>query len=199
MRWIGLTGSLGSGKSTVTGILRGLGWTVLDADELAHQALSPGEGPYHQVLHDFGHDLKMSDGGINRKKLSQLVFGKPDQLEKLEKIIHPYVRAKVAAERGRWHGIGGLKALFYDVPLLFEKKMKGDFDEVWVVNCSPSIQRQRLRDGRSWSDDEIDRRLRHQLPLAEKVRLADVVIQNDGSREELLKTVEAALLKRKLV
>ena len=195
MRWIGLTGSLGTGKSTVTQMLRGLGWIVLDADQLAHEALGPQADTFQRVLQDFGQDLVGVDGHIDRKKLSQLVFGKPDQLEKLEKIIHPYVRARVASERQRLTSAGTI-ALFYDVPLLFEKNMQKDFDEVWVVSCSAEIQRRRLREGRGWSDEEIDRRLKHQLPLDQKVKMADVVIDNNGDKEKLLKVVESLLLER---
>ena len=211
MKWIGLTGSLGTGKSTVTKILRDLGWTVLDADALAHEALMPGTESHKQVLQDFGHEVLLGDGsgGIDRAKLAALVFGRPDQLSRLEKIIHPYVRARVAEERKRLGRIGTdkpsssavvpVKALFYDVPLLFEKNMQDDFDEVWVVSCPEDIQRSRLRDGRGWSDEEIDRRLKHQVGLDEKVRLADEVIENSGSKADLLKVVYFLFLKKGLV
>lgn len=195
MKWIGLTGSLGTGKSTVTKILRSRGFTVLDADQLAHEALQPGKPSFDQVLQDFGHDLLGADGSIDRKRLAALVFGRPDQLVRLEAIIHPFVRARVAAERARLSGSGS-KVLFYDVPLLFEKKMQNDFDEVWVVNCSEDLQRSRLMKGRGWSGDEINRRLKHQLPLSEKVREADVVIENSGTEADLLRAVEATLLSR---
>ena len=185
MRWIGLTGSLGTGKSTVTTILRSLGLPVLDADQLAHEALQPGSDTFRRVLLDFGQDLLGAEGYIDRKKLSSLVFGKPDQLERLEQIIHPYVRARVATERQKLSSDQKVKALFYDVPLLFEKNMQKDFDEVWVVSCSPELQRQRLRDGRGWTDEEIDRRLKHQRSLNEKVKQADVVIENDGDKATL--------------
>lgn len=279
MKWIGLTGSLGTGKSTVTKMLRGLGFTVLDADVLAREALAVGTDPYWQVLQDFGHDLKVSAeqvteaareslgskasssdvgrgegiggvgagaggagasagaealeiGAIDRRKLAALVFGKPDQLARLEKIIHPFVRARVAEEKAR-HGFGGeaaktsvsnvvagsapgsganssvrsakeairvpAKALFYDVPLLFEKNMMDDFDEVWVVSCSEDLQRERLKSGRGFTDDEIDRRLKHQIPIDEKARMASVVIDNNGDEVQLLKNVEKILIERGLV
>lgn len=196
MKWIGLSGGLGTGKSTVTQLLRGLGWTVLDADQLAHEALMPHAETYKQVLQDFGQDLVGSDGNIDRKKLSLLVFGKPDQLEKLEKIVHPYVRARVKQEREKLSLNSDIKAVFYDVPLLFEKNMQKDFDEVWVVACTPEIQRRRLREGRGWSDEEINRRLQHQLPINQKVKMADVVIDNNGDKAELLKNLEAKILTR---
>lgn len=193
MRWIGLTGSLGTGKSTVTQMLRGLGWIVLDADQLAHEALTPQAETYQRVLRDFGQDLIGGQGHIDRKKLSKLVFGKPDQLEKLEKIIHPYVRARVQSERERLRREAGVKALFYDVPLLFEKNMQDDFDEVWVVACSVEEQRKRLREDRGWSDEEIDHRLQHQIAIDQKIKMADVVIDNNSDKAALLKTVEVVL------
>ncbi len=193
MRWIGLTGSLGTGKSTVTQMLRGLGFSVLDADQLAHEALTPRADTYVRVIQDFGQDLVGVDGQIDRKKLSQLVFGRPDQLEKLEKIVHPYVRTRVANERNRLASEGHTKALFYDVPLLFEKNMQADFDEVWVVSCSPDVQRQRLREDRGWSDEEIDLRLKHQWPLDKKIQMADVVIDNNGDKVALFKKIESLL------
>ena len=193
MRWIGLTGGLGTGKSTVAKILREQGFPVFDADEVAKAVVRAGTPGLKLVVKEFGQDYLNRDGELNRSKLAQLVFSKPETLLKLEAIIHPLVQEEVQKLRDH-HKSQGHKIAFYDVPLLFEKKLKG-FDAVVVVTASPENQRERLLARNSWSDEEIQRRLRNQVPLAEKIDQADYVINNDGTVEEL-KAAVTDLLKK---
>lgn len=192
MLWVGLTGSLGTGKSTVTSILQRLGYQVVDADLIAHQVLRPGEKSYQQVVHAFGPEILDPDKSIDRKKLAQLVFGKPEKLRILESIVHPEIKFRVKQEKealAKAHH----KIAFYDVPLLFEKNMKNDFDKILVVATNEKLQRERLRARNNWTDVEIDLRLKSQIPIQEKINLADYLITNDSGLNELEENVRRIL------
>src|SRR4051794_13154392 len=119
MLWVGLTGSIGSGKSTAAKILREMGYSVLDADQAARQALSPGMPAEAEVLKLFGTS--------ERRALGKIVFSDPAKLLQLEQLIHPYVKKEVLKERQQLEQQGA-EVAFYDVPLLFEKQMEKDFD-----------------------------------------------------------------------
>ncbi len=194
MLWIGLTGGLGSGKSTVAKILRELGYTVVDADEMARLAVGPDSPGLAKVLDQFGTELLSPDRQLDRKKLGQKVFGDAEALAKLEALIHPIV-AKLTEERRRAAENRGEKIAFYDVPLLFEKNMGKMFSAVVVVNSAleARLQRGRQRDG--LSEEQVKARLGHQIPLEEKVRQADYVIENNGSMADLKRAVDEFLLK----
>ena len=192
MKWIGLTGGLGTGKSTAANILRELGCIVLDADRMAKDVTGAGTSGLKSVIQRFGNDFLKPNGELNREKLSQEVFSNPRALTDLEQIIHPLVKAE--AERQRKQAkIKGSEFVFYDVPLLFEKNIS-DFDDVVVVVCSEEIQKQRIQARNQWSEIEISNRLRNQLPLAVKVKKADYVIENNGSLQDLKVEVEKLLL-----
>ncbi len=189
MRWIGLTGGLGTGKSTVAKIIRQQGFPVLDADEVAREVVRAGTPGLKSVLDEFGAEFLGRDGELDRQKLARLVFSNPDNLLRLEAIIHPLVQERVAAlkaaEKAKGHDL-----VFYDVPLLFEKKI-GGFDSVVVVSAKPEVQRERLHRRNNWTDEEVQRRLSNQIPLSEKIAQADYVIENNGDMDAL----KAAVLK----
>ena len=182
--WIGLTGGLASGKSTVSNLLKRQGVPVIDADEIAHQALRPGTGPYQKVLSHFGKTILAADQSIDRKKLGALVFNQKDELLYLESVIHPYVQEQVLIHKeqalARGHGIA-----VYDVPLLFEKNLMPQFDRIVVVGTKEETQIQRVLKRNQWSREEALARLRNQLPIEDKIARADDVIWNEGSLEEL--------------
>jgi dephospho-CoA kinase len=184
MRWIGLTGPMGSGKSTVAAILRRLGYAVLDADKTVHLILSPGGPGEDQIIRTFGEGVRAADGKLDRRALGRLVFNDADQLEALEKIVHPLVRASVADERARLRAMGK-EVAFYDVPLLFEKKMETDFDYVLVVTAPENVRRARLAKRSQMTDAEFLERSKHHLSAEEKEARASAVIQNLGDLREL--------------
>jgi dephospho-CoA kinase len=184
MLWVGLTGGLGTGKSTVASLLRRLGWQVVDADSIAHQVLSRGKIAYNKVVQHFGPKILKPDLSIDRKKLGMLVFSQPEKLQLLELIIHPEVKLLVQKEKESFIKRGDALA-FYDVPLLFEKKMYKDFDKIIVVTCDENTQRQRLHQRNNWTDLEIDLRLKSQLPIQDKIKYADYVIENNGDQLHL--------------
>lgn len=195
MKWIGLTGGLGTGKSTVADILRRRGYPVIDADQIAKEVVAPGTSGLRSVLAELGADLLKPDGSLDRGKLAQQVFSDREKLEKLETIIHPLVQDRVREIRKALQAQGFQKA-FYDVPLLFEKNLSG-FDEILVVTSDPVHQRERLRARNGWSDEEITRRTAAQWPMDRKVTSADHVIKNDAGLSELEKEVDAYLSKTK--
>lgn len=196
MKWIGLTGGIACGKSAVATYLRSKGLPVVDADELAHMALRPGESSYTQVVHFFGPGILNSDKTINRKTLGELVFSDKSKLDFLEKAIHPWVQAKTQQKRKELEA-SGAKIAFYDVPLLFEKNLQAQFDAVIVVSCEETLQIQRLQTRNGFSIDEAKKRISAQMPIKEKVAQTPHVIQNNGSLQDLAKNTEVVLAKIK--
>ncbi len=183
---------MGSGKSTVSEVLRTRGFAVLDADRMAHLTLSPGSPGEAEVFKIFGEVVMGTDGNLDRRALAAVVFNNKTELARLEALIHPMVREAIAQMRADLVQQGNAVA-FYDVPLLFEKSMQSQFDSIWVVT-SPQVARlQRLKDRSSLTAGEVEERTRHHVPEAEKVRQASVVIQNNGSLEDLIRAIDQAL------
>ncbi len=183
MKWIGLTGGLGTGKSTVAKILREHGCVVLDADQLATEVIGAGTAGLKSVIQRFGNKFLLENGLLDRKKMSQEVFENPSALLDLENIIHPLVKVEVEHQK-QIEKMKGTELLFYDVPLLFEKNISG-FDAVIVVSASLENQKIRIRQRNQWTDKEINNRLNSQLPLSQKIQKANHVIYNDGDIENL--------------
>lgn len=183
---------MGSGKSTVAKLLRDMGFEVLDADEVARQVIGPGTDGEAEVFRTFGEELRGPDGGLDRRALGRLVFAHKEKLAQLESLIHPLVKKSVADRRLKLDQAGHAAA-FYDVPLLFEKSMQDQFDAVIVVMAGEKLRQERLWSRSQMQLDEIAERTQHHVPAAEKERMADVVIYNHGSLEDLKSGVRAAL------
>lgn len=188
MKWVGLTGGLGTGKSTVSRLLMSHGIPVLDADRIAKEVIEPGTPGYHQVLKTFGKDLVSPDGSLNRALLAQKVFGQPAELEKLERIIHPLVQAEVRQQK-QWLSDQGTLWAVYDVPLLFEKNLKDQFDYVIVVSASEAQQITRVKARNGWNETEIRKRMAAQKSLKDKEAQSDFVLLNDSDMPSLEKKV----------
>jgi dephospho-CoA kinase len=189
MMWIGLTGGIASGKSTVAKLFRDHGITVIDADLIAHQVVEPGKPGLRSIVSEFGEEVLDSDGRLNRRALGQKVFGHPESLQRLESILHPLVQQEVLIQRKNAEQ-SGAKIAIYDVPLLFEKKLEAQFDGVITVHSSLENQKKRikLRDG--LTDQEIEKRLSSQIPLKQKMDQSHWRIDNNGSLSELQAQVE---------
>ncbi len=192
MIWIGLTGGLATGKSTVADILRKKSIAVIDADRIAHQVLQDNHQVKDKIRQLFGDQVFDSDGFVQRSQLAKLVFGRPDLLLQLEQLIHPQVQKIVGIEKKKCLDRGD-SVCFYDVPLLFEKNLQGQFDKVVCVVCSLALQKQRMKSRNHWSDAEIDHRLKAQLPLDQKAKLSDFVIDNSGTLQQLEQQVQKML------
>lgn len=184
MRWIGLTGGIATGKSTVSNWLKAHGYAVIDADELARLVVAPGSEGLRQIVSHFGAEILDDDGNLDRRKLGALVFADREKLADLEGMIHPLVQAQVQSLRDRYER-EGREFVFYDVPLLYEKKLQDQFDHIIVVAADEEIQKSRMRARDALSENEIEARLRSQLPMAEKIKVAHSIVENNGSREEL--------------
>lgn len=187
---VGLTGGIGSGKSTVGGRLRERGAVVVDADQLARAAVCPGSEALRRVVARFGDGILAPDGQLDRRALGRVVFDDPEARRALEQIIHPEV-ARLAAQAAEDALASGAPLFVYDVPLLFENDLSGQFDCVVVVYARLETRRRRLLDRDPLSEAELDARIRSQLPLEDKAARADHVIDNDGPLADTLAAVDA--------
>ena len=183
IRVIGLTGGIATGKSSIARFIQSKGVLVIDADQLAREAVEPGSRGLAEVVAAFGTGVLAPDGQLNRKRLGELVFSDSVRRRQLEGILHPEI-GRLAEERiSRAAGSGQL-VVFYEAPLLVEAGVTGRVDEVWVVTVRPEVQLERLvqRDGISRA--EAQRMIDSQMPLAEKETYGRVVIDNSGTPEE---------------
>ena len=190
-RIIGLTGGIGTGKTTVSNYLaHRYQLPVLDADIYAREAVQINSPVLSKIFERYGSGVQLPDGSLNRKSLGNIVFTDPDERKWLEQQIHPYVRSRFESEVST---LVDPRVLLV-VPLLFEANMTDLVTEIWVVRCSPEQQLRRMMERDRLSLEEAQARLNSQLPLEEKVTRADVVLDNSSTPEALLKQVDLALL-----
>ena len=190
MKWVGLTGGLGTGKSTVSQALIKHGVPVIDADRIAREVVERNGPAFQGIVQAFGSGILQQNGNLDRALLAKVVFGDSKKLLQLEQLIHPYVQDEVLRQR-RWLQDQHHQWAVYDVPLLFEKGLKYQFDFIVVVSVTDvQTQIQRLKLRNSWNDEEIQKRLNSQLPLSEKMAHADYVIRNDADLSSLEKKVD---------
>lgn len=184
MLTVGLTGGIGSGKSTVSRLLASYGAVVVDADLLAREAVSPGTPGLARVVEEFGAGMLLADGSLDRPALGAVVFADPTALARLNAIVHPVVGARTAALVARAEE-DGIQVLVHDVPLLVENGLVKAYDEVVVVATSPEVQLDRLVRLRGMSEADAGARIAAQAPLADKLAVATRVLHNDGTPAEL--------------
>jgi dephospho-CoA kinase len=184
LRIIGLTGGIASGKSTVAALLERCGAAVVDADQLAREVVEPGGEALAAIVREFGDKVLNSDGTLNRAALGEIVFAEPAARKMLEGITHPAIR-KRANERLARLEEAGVEIAIYMAPLIFEAGLAGNFQEIWVVYLDPETQLERLMARDGLGEEGARARIASQMPMEEKRRLGDVVIDNSGSREEL--------------
>jgi len=186
---IGLTGGFGSGKSTVAGMLRDLGARVIDADKVAHQLYQPGTPAFDEVVQAFGREIVGERGEIDRKKLGQKVFSNPQALKRLNAVLHPRISHRVKETLEGWRG-EGVKVAVVEAALLLEAGWGPLVDQLWVTVASQAKVKERLRASKDLTDEEIDARLASQMPVEEKTKGADVVINTDGTLDQVREEVE---------
>lgn len=183
---LGLTGSFGSGKTTVARMFQSSGCNIIDADRIAHGLVKPENKIYKKIIDVFGKDILNKDGSLNRNKLAKIVFNNERPLKVLNKIIHPEVirviKNRIRASRA--------KVIVLDAPLLIETGLKKSVDKLIVVKINRKRQIERLIKKTSLSKTDILRRIKYQLPLQDKVRLADFVIDNSGTIGKTKRQVE---------
>jgi dephospho-CoA kinase len=180
---VGLTGGIGSGKSTVSGELVRLGYRVIDCDAIAHRITEKGSPVLDEISDAFGEEVITSDGSLDRKAVAAIVFNDREKRLKLQEIVTRKVIDEAASELEALKASGSGETVFVDMPLLFETESEDLFDRTLVVTCSleKRIERVMKRDG--VSREKVIERINSQMPQAEKVVLADDVIDNSGDTE----------------
>jgi dephospho-CoA kinase len=188
LKLIGLTGGAGSGKSTVSAVLKELGATVIDADEAAHAAYEPGSPGFEAVVREFGPEYAR-DGRIDRARLGELVFHDDAARHRLNAIVHPLVREWMAARTAEAVE-GGAEVVVQDVPLLFENGLERLYSATVLVYVPEALQVERLVEGRGLSEDRARAMIASQMPIENKRMLATHLVDNSGSREATRGQVE---------
>lgn len=186
MKVIALTGGIGSGKSLVANYLFSLGAEVIDADQLARQAIERGSTGFNEVVASFGDSI-LKDGDIDRRALGELIFNSDEQRKVLEAIIHPKVQQALARAR---EALTEDQILVYEIPLLVETNAKDKFDLVITVEAPMIARIDRLKK-RGLHQSEIEQRIASQASPEARKAAANIIIENDGTEEELLRKVEA--------
>ncbi|GAA0333338.1 dephospho-CoA kinase [Bacillus carboniphilus] len=192
MNTIGITGGISSGKSTVSQMLRDWGFTVIDADVQAKKVVEPNEQAYNEIIQEFGKEILLPNGHINRAKLGEIIFNDQAKREKLNSIVHPAVRKNMLRLKEEAFA-NGEKTVFMDIPLLYESKLTHFVEKVMVVYVEPEVQLRRLMERNHFTEEEARSRIRSQLPLDDKKKWADAVIDNNGSVDETKAQLEQIL------
>lgn len=189
IRVIGLTGGIASGKSSIARFFKERGVPVIDADQLARDAVVPGSPAIKRIATIFGNEVLTADGTLDRKKLGALIFAAADKRHRLEEILHPEIR-RMAEDRIAGAVADGHQLLVYMAPLLIEAGVTDRVDEIWVVTVRPDIQLERLmrRDGISRATALGI--IASQMPLADKELHGNVVIDNSGTPEQTRRILE---------
>lgn len=195
MKIIGLTGGIASGKSTVATMLAELGATVIDADQLSRNAVMPGTPALEQIVRLFGQAVLLPNGELNRQTVRGLIFSDLEKRRQLEAILHPEIKrlALLRLEEARQQGA---PAVVYMAPLLIEAGATDRVDEIWVVTVRPDIQLERLMLRDNCSQEQARQIVAAQMPLADKERYGNVVIDNSDSRETTHRQVAGAWQQR---
>jgi dephospho-CoA kinase len=180
---VGLTGGIATGKSTVSEMLRELGAEIIDADRLAREVVEPGQPAFKQIVAEFGAGIVGADGALDRKKLGAIVFADPERRKRLEALTHPAIRARFQARLDELAAQGFEGLVFFDAPVMIESGNYKHMDRMVVVVTDDATQMARLRARDGTDDAEGRRKIASQMPLAEKAKLADHVIDNSGDRE----------------
>jgi dephospho-CoA kinase len=188
---IGLTGGIATGKSTVANYLATTyNLPILDADIYARDAVSVGSPILSQIAEKYGTEIILSDGNLNRTKLGEIIFNQPKERHWVERVIHPYVRScfdKAINE-------SSANTLILVIPLLFEANLENLVNQIWVVSCSSQQQKERLIERNNLTPEQAAARINSQLPIAEKIARADVVLDNSANLESLLRQIDKVLL-----
>lgn len=187
---VGLTGGIGSGKSAVSALLAGLGATVVDADAIAREVVSPGSPALAEIVGEFGEGVIGPDGALDRPAMAAVVFADPSARKRLEAIIHPRVRARAAELEAAARQADTSAVVVHDVPLLVETGQQGKYDVVLVVDVPTEVQVQRLVSTRGMDEAEARSRIAAQADRQDRLAVADVVVDNSGTLDDLARRVE---------
>lgn len=184
---LGLTGGIASGKTTVSNYFKKLKVDVVDADEIAHEIVRAGQPVVGEIAAYFGEEILLENGEINRERLGKIVFESDEKREKLNQIVQKKIRKKIKEERDK---LLDKELIVLDIPLLYEQSYEDLVDQVMVVSVKETVQKKRLMDRNSQlTEEDAMNRIASQMSLEEKVRKADIVIDNNGSIENTMEQV----------
>lgn len=186
---VGLTGGIATGKTTVGKMFVELGCRLLDADHITHELFAPGQPVHAAVVREFGDAILAADGTINRKALGDIVFSDENARARLNNLVHPAVIQRQKEWLERVEASDPKAIAIVDAALMIEVGTYKNYDKVIVVVCSLDDQRRRLRGRTNLSDEQIEARIRSQMPLEEKAKYADYVIDNSGDLESTRRQV----------
>ncbi|EAC4811047.1 dephospho-CoA kinase [Listeria monocytogenes] len=185
---IGLTGSVATGKSTVSNMIQQAGIPLVDADIAARKVVEPGTEGLKEIVAYFGEEILLADGTLNRAKLGEIIFKDKEKREKLNEITHPRVKDYMLEARERFFRAGE-ELVFFDIPLLFESHLESLVDQIVVVWTTPETELKRLMERNDLTKEDALRRIESQMGIDEKARKADFVIDNNESLEKTQKQV----------
>ncbi|MDR2660797.1 MAG: dephospho-CoA kinase [Lactobacillaceae bacterium] len=189
MKLIAITGGIGSGKTTVANIFKNLGFTILDADKVARDVVEPGTHVLEEIKNTFG--LEIMDGNhLNRRKLGSIVFQDPNKLNVLNSIMQPAIAQTMQLIIDYYKNSGTIHNLIIDIPLLFERKKNEEMDVNIVVNADLETRINRIINRDNLTEEQAIQRIKAQMPLEEKVKMADVVFENNNETIDLEKAVK---------
>ncbi|EAE3615794.1 dephospho-CoA kinase [Listeria monocytogenes] len=185
---IGLTGSVATGKSTVSNMIQQAGIPLVDADIAARKVVEPGTEGLKEIVAYFGEEILLADGTLDRAKLGEIIFKDKEKREKLNEITHPRVKDYMLEARERFFRVGE-ELVFFDIPLLFESHLESLVDQIVVVWTTPETELKRLMERNNLTKEDALRRIESQMGIDEKARKADFVIDNNESLEKTQKQV----------
>ncbi len=186
---IGLIGGIGSGKSSVSSILNSLGVDVIDADKVGHEAYTPNSEGWRKVISAFGKDIVGPENEIDRKKLGSIVFSDPSEMEKLNKLMHPIIHDLVE-EKIQNLADQGINVVVLEAAILIEANWQDLTDEIWLAKANREVVIERVQLRNNFSREEIIKRIESQMSNNDREKHADIVIDNDGTIEQLEETVK---------
>jgi len=178
---VGITGGIATGKSTVSKMMQKCGFPLIDADKIAREIVLPDNIGWQRIVAHFGTSILNHDQTINRNKLGDLIFADEKKREILNQITHPIIEEEMLKKAKEYEKTDQSKIIIFDIPLLFEARMEHLVDKIIVVYLSEELQIARLRERNSYSFEEASKRVQSQLPIEQKLMLADFVIDNSGS------------------
>lgn len=190
MRVIGLTGGVGTGKTTVSQMLQGLGAVLVDADKVGHQCYLPDTPAWKDLIAEWGEGLLQPNREIDRRKLGAIVFGNPAALETLNRIVHPRMRGMIQQEL-KGLETQGVKVVVFEAAILIEAGWADLSDEVWTTDAPEATVAQRLKNRNGWTEEQTKARINAQMPRAERLSRAQVVVNTDCTLDVLRDRVKA--------
>lgn len=193
MKIVGITGGIGSGKTTVTEFLKGRGYRVVDADMIARKIVEPGTQVLGELVAYFGNVILQPDGALNRQKLAELAFINPNQKGVLDRITHGAILNQIAKQIETIQTQQNPALVFVDAALLIETGLYKKMDEVWLIIAHETLRIQRVVDRDRLDTESVKQRIRNQMSDEEKARHSFRIINNSGTKEDLYDTIEKIL------